>query len=119
MSGPMRLLACGGRDFGDAAFVARCLDRVHAERGVSLLIHGAARGADSLAAAWAKDRGIPAAAYPADWQRDGRAAGPIRNQRMLAEGRPDGVVAFAGGSGTADMIRRAKAAGIKVWEPKV
>lgn len=45
---------------------------------------------------------------------NGKAAGPIRNQRMLDEGKPDLVVAFPGGRGTADMVRRAKAAGVPV-----
>ena len=45
-----------------------------------------------------------------------RGAGPERNARMLAEGRPDLVVAFPGGTGTADMVRRAKAAGVRVVE---
>jgi hypothetical protein len=52
----------------------------------------------------------------ADWRKYGAAAGPIRNQRML-EGPPDIVVAFAGGKGTADMVQRARAAGIAVIEP--
>lgn len=42
-------------------------------------------------------------------------AGPDRNQRMIDEGRPDLVVAFPGGRGTADMIRRATEAGIEVF----
>ncbi len=113
----MRVLVCGGRDFTDRAAVFAALDRLARERGVALLIHGAARGADTLAGDWAASRGVFTHAFPADWQRDGRAAGPIRNQRMLVEGKPDGVVAFPGGIGTADMIRRATAAGIKVWEP--
>lgn len=52
--------------------------------------------------------------YPADWKRYGMAAGPIRNRRMLKEGKPDIVIAFAGGRGTADMVRQAKAAGVPV-----
>lgn len=113
----IRLLVCGGCDYADAAAVGAALDRVHRARGVAVLIHGAARGADSLAADWARRRGIPAEAYPADWGTHGKAAGPKRNARMLAEGRPDGVVAFPGGRGTADMCRQAKAAGVKVWQP--
>ena len=51
--------------------------------------------------------------FPADWKVRGRAAGHIRNQQMLDEGRPHLVVAFPGGRGTADMVRRARAAGIE------
>lgn len=116
MSG-LRILACGGRDYADRGKVWAALDAVHARRGVAVLIHGGARGADTLAAEWASDREVPAEAYPANWTRDGKAAGPLRNRQMLAEGRPDGVVAFAGGRGTADMIAAAEAAGVKVWKP--
>jgi hypothetical protein len=54
--------------------------------------------------------------YPADWAKHGRAASPIRNQQMLDEGRPNLVVAFPGGRGTADMVRRARSAGVEVIE---
>jgi len=46
----------------------------------------------------------------------GRAAGPVRNAQMLAEGKPDFVVAFPGGRGTADMCKQARARGVKVVE---
>lgn len=113
----MRLLVCGGRDFCDAVLVFAALDCVHEKRSVSLLIHGAAKGADSLADQWANERGIQVLRFPADWNKEGRAAGPIRNQKMLQVGKPDGVVAFPGGRGTADMIAQATKAGLKVWEP--
>jgi hypothetical protein len=113
----VRILVCGGRDYANRNAVFAALDRVAYERGISVIIHGAARGADTLAADWAKARNVPALPFPAEWALHGKAAGPIRNQRMLDEGRPDGVVAFPGGNGTADMVRRAEDAGIKVWKP--
>ena len=116
MSG-LRILVCGGRDYSDSRAVYRALDRIRAERGIAVLIHGAARGADSIAARWAEQENVATLAFPADWEQHGRAAGPKRNQQMLDEGRPDGVVAFPGGVGTADMVRRAQAAGIGVWRP--
>jgi hypothetical protein len=79
-----------------------------------MVIAGGARGADTLAAQWAADRGIPAEVYMADWQGQGRKAGPIRNQRMLDEGRPDLVAAFPGGKGTAGMMALARKAGVPV-----
>jgi hypothetical protein len=54
--------------------------------------------------------------YPADWTRHGKAAGPKRNQLMLDKEKPDLVIAFPGGKGTADMVARAKAQGFKVME---
>ena len=92
------------------------LDAIHREKTITRLIHGAARGADSLAAAWARSRGIPALAFPADWKQDGKAAGFIRNARMLRDGRPELVVAFPGGNGTAHMVKLARSAGVTVLE---
>lgn len=113
MSG-LRVLACGGRDYADREKVYEVLDEVRAASGISVLIEGEAAGADTLAKTWALRRGVPVERYPADWTKYGRGAGPIRNQRMLDEGRPDLVVAFPGGRGTADMVDRAKAAGVPV-----
>lgn len=54
------------------------------------------------------------ASFPADWAAHGRSAGPLRNARMLAEFKPDVVIAFKGSRGTQDMVSRAEAAGIRV-----
>lgn len=67
-----------------------------------------------MAAGCARDRGIPETAYPADWRRDGKSAGYRRNRRMLSEGRPDLVIAFPGGPGTAHMVEIAEKAGVPV-----
>jgi YspA, cpYpsA-related SLOG family len=113
----MKILVCGGRDYADASALNEALDATHREKTITRLIHGAARGADSLAAAWATNRDIPALAFPADWKKDGKAAGFVRNARMLREGRPELVVAFPGGKGTAHMVKLARAAGVSVLEP--
>lgn len=112
----MRVLVCGGRDFTDVFLLADKLAKLHGERPISTIIHGGARGADSLAETWAAYNDIDVEMYPADWKKHGRSAGPLRNAQMLLEGKPDLVVAFPGGRGTADMVSRAKAAGVKVVE---
>lgn len=113
----MRVLVCGGRSFADMDAMCAALDRiVLSKAGLSVIIHGGASGADALAAQYAESEGANVAVYPADWKTHGRAAGPIRNQQMLDEGKPDLVLAFPGGRGTADMVRRAKAAGVPVRE---
>jgi hypothetical protein len=113
------VLVCGGRDFSDSAWAYEILDAFKAKKGLDVLVQGGARGADQLASEWANDRGIPQKIYPADWQKHGKGAGPIRNQQMLDAEPIDFVVAFPGGSGTRDMITRAKAKGIKVLEVPV
>lgn len=110
----MRVLVCGGRDYADAGTLYHALDCLPQDGLV--IIHGGAKGADALAAQWAKDRGVSSHAFPANWTEHGRAAGPIRNQTMLDIGKPDCVMAFPGGRGTHDMINRAKAAGVPVSE---
>lgn len=110
MPEPFRLLVCGGRDYADRDALFAALDRAHAKRPVSLLIHGAARGADTLAGEWAKARGIEPLPFPAAWRRpDGsrdNSAGPRRNQQMLDEGRPHACVAFAPGPRRPSARRR-------------
>jgi hypothetical protein len=113
----MRVLVCGGRDYRDHGAVWQALGAIHTRTPIDVLIEGGATGADRWCAKWANcQHGVDTLTYPANWNKDGRAAGPIRNQRMLDEGKPDLVVAFPGGRGTADMVRRAKAAGVEVRE---
>ena len=106
-----RILVCGGRDYSDQKQLFRVLDRLPKP---ALLIAGGANGADELARRWAEARGVPAVIYPANWKGEGRAAGSIRNSRMLEEARPTQVIAFPGSSGTADMVRKARAAAVPV-----
>lgn len=133
----MRVLVCGGRDYGrmpnwyppeqasrlsaiasKQSFLLReTLDDFHKTLGpFTDLIHGAAPGADAHAAQWALKNRLTINSWKADWKRHGKAAGPIRNQQMIDNGKPDLVIAFPGGRGTADMIARAKAASIKLIE---
>lgn len=113
----MRILVCGGRDYRDAEAVFAALDRAHIKHGISCIIAGAASGADHLAAAWAKERAVDLIEFPSGWNALLDIGAPLRNRQMLAKGKPDAVIAFPGGRGTADMIRAATAAGLKVWQP--
>ena len=111
----MRILVCGGREFDNWALLSCTLDYEFDIRlRENVVIHGDAKGADFLASVWAVDRGVEEERYPADWKKYGKSAGVIRNQQMLDEGKPDLVIAFPGGRGTADMISRAQKDGVKV-----
>ena len=83
-----------------------------------VIIHGAARGADSLANDYATERGLRVVSYPADWKTHGRRAGPIRNKKMLTESQPHVIIAFKGGNGTAHMMKIGREAGVTVYEVK-
>lgn len=109
-----RVLVCGGRRYGERATVFDALDRIHTSEPISIIIHGGAPGADRLAAAWATGRCVSSVCVPADWERFGRGAGPMRNTAMLVDWTPDLVVAFPGGAGTADMVGKAERGGIRV-----
>ena len=117
----MKILVCGGRDYLDYTTLSKVLydivDRYDPDD--VLIIQGGAKGADFLARVFAYCYGwggLACEEYPADWKKHGRGAGPIRNQQMLDKGEPDLVLAFGGGTGTNDMVTRAKKAGIEVRE---
>lgn len=110
----MKVLITGGRDFDDDDLLSETLDRLHAENSFQCLIHGAAKGADRLAAQWAQENGVEEKACPADWRLHGRGAGHVRNKLMLGEHEPDLLVAFPGGKGTAHMVGLAEKAGVRV-----
>lgn len=107
----MRLLICGDRNWSDGNVIREVIEKFKPE----LIIEGEARGADTLARLSANTLGIETLKFPADWEKYGRAAGPIRNSQMLKEGNPDVVVGFHykvdESKGTRDMLTRAKKSG--------
>lgn len=109
-----RVIVCGGRDYQNWPRLVQILDAAVARLNLEYVIHGGAAGADTLAEAWCKARNVPFGRYRAEWGRLGKAAGHIRNERMIVEGKPDLVIAFPGDRGTANMVKQAEAAGIKV-----
>jgi|SRR4249919_67606 len=143
----MRVLVCGGRDFGNISrhwtlgkptdledikkynFILRYLDAKFVPYDEQtedpstwlppsdlVIISGAATGVDKAAIDWAIVNWCMFEEYPADWDKHGKAAGHIRNKQMLEEGKPDLVIAFPGGRGTANMIQQAKKANVPVEE---
>jgi len=106
-----RALFAGSRDWTDEAPVRAVIDALPTD---AVVIHGAARGLDAIVDRLARGRGLAVEAYPADWNRHGKGAGPIRNQRMIDEGHPTEGYAFplSSSKGTWDMVRRLRAAGV-------
>lgn len=121
----MRILVCGGRTYGytpesnytikDWVIFNKAID-VILSYNPTVIISGCAKGADEvgLLAGWYG--GVEYIGFKADWKKHSKAAGPIRNKQMLVEGKPDLVVAFKGGTGTANMIKQAKSHGVEVME---
>lgn len=129
-----RIIVCGGRTYAWPHKLydsreARQADLVRVNREEARLFavlsflrprsiaNGDAPGADKMSYSWAKTRRVPCALYPAFWTEEGRAAGPKRNRRMFTGFEPEGVVAFPGGDGTADMVSVAVDGG--AWIVKV
>ena len=112
-------LICGGRGFSDQEmFDAVMSDLVGAWGMPAAIVHGVGGKADAMAGAYAHRYALTEHRCPADWEKHGRAAGPIRNQEMLDRHKPKVVVAFPGGKGTADMLARSRKAGICTVEIK-
>lgn len=108
----VRVLICGSRDFAPTYLIKERIDRL--PEGAEV-IHGGARGADSIAALYSVGIGLRVRSFPADWKRLGRRAGIVRNIEMLGDG-PDLVIAFWDGKsrGTKHTITEARRLGIKV-----
>jgi hypothetical protein len=113
----MTILVCGGRDYKNKQKVFKALDLFfphECEEEPLSIIEGGATGADELARLWAESNNIEYHHCPADWEKHGKSAGPIRNQEMLDTYKPDIVLAFKGGRGTQNMIDKAMKKGIIV-----
>ena len=134
----MRVLVTGGRKWASVRIIRDALTLIDAQPGPHTLVHGAAKGADSIAAHVATELGWKVEAHPADWtapctphcrHRKGRgqhpkgsycpSAGAFRNGQMVAAGADLVLAFFAPGqpnTGTNDCVKRARKAGLEVQE---
>lgn len=109
----MRALVCGGRDYADKEFLFSSLTHCKKWWNLTTIIHGGAKGADSLAGDWAEQEKLNIIVIKANWDLYGKSAGMIRNKQML-ELKPNVVIAFDGGAGTENMITISRKAGVPV-----
>ena len=109
----MRTIIAGPRDFTEAACLLTALRE--SQFVITEVVSGGAPGIDTLGEQWAEKQGIPVKRFPADWDKFGRAAGPIRNKQM-AEYAEQLLACWDGQSrGTCDMIRTARKQGLNVY----
>ena len=109
----MKLIIAGCRDFNDEHIIYEGIDCFINEYGKpDLIIEGGASGVDRIAGDYARENDIPLMVFPADWNKYGRAAGPIRNGEMAKHGTH--LLAFWDGKsrGTKNMIETAKKHGL-------
>jgi hypothetical protein len=107
----MRLIIAGGRDYRLTAADRDFLDSLD---DVEMVIVGGARGTDDDGHMWAVDQNVPVLVLKADWERHGKAAGPIRNRQMAD--CADAVVLFPGGKGTESMAAEAEKACLTIFD---
>ena len=105
-----RIAVIGSRDFDDYGKLESVLE----SHLPAVLVSGGAEGADALAERLAQERGLTIDVIPADWQRYGRGAGPIRNKQIVESA--DLVIAFWDGKsrGTRSALAHADKVGVPV-----
>lgn len=114
----MHVLVCGARDWTNSGAVRRELENLGKNSDNVSVVHGGCSGADDIAGKLSVELGMTEIRVPAEWKRYGRAAGPIRNQKMLDMYPIELVLAFhpsiENSRGTKDMVSRAKKKNVSV-----
>lgn len=77
----MFTLISGSRSINDYELVSDILSKAN----ITHIIHGGAKGVDSLAQKYAEENNIPTTIYPANWKKYSKKAGYIRNEEMAKE----------------------------------
>lgn len=110
----MKLAVIGSREFNDFDLLCQKLDALMQRKEITLIISGGARGADSLAERYARDRGIPTQVLKPDWEKFGKSAGFRRNMDIIEA--CEACIAFWDGEskGTLHSIGLAKKKGVPV-----
>lgn len=114
-----RVIVCGSRNWHNRELIAKELNRIVEKFGWKfpdpVIVYGAARGADRLAAEEAGKAGLLIEAHPADWDLHGKRAGLIRNEEMAKLGAAHCIAFWDGRStGTQHMVKTAIDYGINV-----
>jgi hypothetical protein len=114
-----RIAFSGGPACNDHRHIWSALDKVHARHADMVLLHGATpTGAERAAACWADARKVPQVAFRPDWNRDRKAAPFKRNERMI-DAMPAGLIVFSGTGIQDNLVDKARAFGIPVWDFRI
>jgi hypothetical protein len=113
-----RVVVCGDRNWTNFKAIMRVLQALVFVKKDVLVIDGAASGADTLGNKAARELGCKTLRFRANWERYGKSAGPLRNIKMLQQGKPDLVLAFHNSirtsKGTKHMVTIAMKGGVRV-----
>jgi hypothetical protein len=101
----MKIAVIGSRTFDDYGLLRKTLDAIP---DISSIISGGAKGADSLAEQWAKEKGIGTVVFKPEWAKYGMGAGVVRNRLIIED--CDYCIAFWDGKskGTLNSIEMCK-----------
>jgi hypothetical protein len=113
----MRVIIAGGRDINDFDLVLDAVEESQFE--ITTVISGGARGVDHMGEIFAEEMNLNLKIFRADWETNGRAAGPIRNRKMAENA--DALIAIWDGKsrGTKNMIETATKLGLLVYVKEV
>lgn len=113
-----RIIVSGDRHWFCEDIARKAVERMIVRYGDICITHGGATGVDAAFDEAALYLLCDVSVYPADWDRLGKKAGPIRNETMVAEGA-DFVLAvhrdLKSSKGTKSCCRAALKAGIPVY----
>lgn len=121
MTNEFKLIVAGSRSFNDYELLSRTLFAIAEDVDPTIeisIVSGMAKGADMLAAQFAKEHNIKLYEFPADWDRYGKRAGYLRNEEMA--NASNGLLVFWDGEskGTKHMIETMLAMGKPVTTMK-
>lgn len=109
-----RLIIAGSREFNDYARLSKVVSCLTRGWGNFEIVSGRCRGADRLGERYAREYGIPLKVFPAEWERYGKGAGPIRNQEMANYATHCIVFLGENSRGSKNMVETAKRYKLKV-----
>lgn len=108
----MKTIIAGSRDITDYKVVEDAI--LEAAWKVTGIVSGGSKGVDRLGEIYAEKNSLPLFLFPANWEKHGKAAGPIRNKLMAIKAWA--WLAISNGSkGTQNMINEANLLGLKVY----
>jgi hypothetical protein len=104
----MKYIIAGMRDFTDYSYFKAYMKLLSPFLEITEVVSGHAKGVDTMAEYWAEQNNIKLKVFTAEWDKLGKRAGHVRNQKMAVYA--DGLIAFWNGfsRGTADMIKTAQ-----------
>lgn len=109
----MRVLICAGRHYTDSRRCRQVLEAFQRLHPVRVVIHGGSQFLGAQIEDWAREIGADLVRYPPNWQLHGKHAERLRNRFMLADSRPDIVLALPGGDDTEELLAQTRTQGIQ------